>query len=82
MDKEVRKYLRFLEKNGLTVKRSRSSHWKIYDEGEALVGTVPNSPSDHRWLLNNRKEIEGRLTLNANSHTMGKQSIKANRKGN
>jgi predicted RNA binding protein YcfA (HicA-like mRNA interferase family) len=82
MNKEVRKYLRLLEKNGFTVKRSRSSHWKIYDGGKTLVGTVPNSPSDHRWLLNNRKEIEGRLTLNANTLTMGKQSTKANRKGN
>lgn len=66
MDKEVKKYLRWLQQNNFDVKRTRSSHWKVYYGGR-LVGVLPSTPSDHRSVTNTKKRLEKAMTVDKQS---------------
>lgn len=60
MHKDVKQYLRNLQRNGFVVKRTRSSHWKVY-YNTTYIATVPSTPSDHRSLENTKKRVEKAL---------------------
>lgn len=51
MNKDVRKFIRWLKSNGLVVEQGRNAHYKIYDNSQ-LICTISASPSDVRWLKN------------------------------
>ncbi|MCH9837315.1 hypothetical protein K0U83_16755 [bacterium] len=56
MNKDVRKMVKALKREGLTVKPSRSQHLNIY-QGDRRVATMPVSPSDYRWSKNLMADI-------------------------
>lgn len=56
MNKEVRKMVKALKREGLTVKPSRNQHLNVY-QGDKRVATMPVSPSDHRWARNLMSDI-------------------------
>lgn len=55
MHKDVRKLVRELRREGYTVIES-GHHLPVLLDGRR-VGTLPCSPSDHRSLLNTRRDI-------------------------
>lgn len=50
---EVRRLIKEIEAAGGVVTRGKSGHYKVYLDGH-LVGTLPQTPSDRRGLLNAR----------------------------
>jgi hypothetical protein len=47
---------RQLEDQGCEIRVSGGNHYKIYFNGK-FVATMPNSPGDHRGLLNQRSQL-------------------------
>lgn len=51
-----RKLMNLLARNGYTVVRAASGHWKIFD-GDRLVSSTGGTPSDHRSRKNFIKDL-------------------------
>lgn len=52
MNKDVKAFVRRLERAGLTVERSGGGHYRVRDGRGATVVFVPFSPSTNRWREN------------------------------
>lgn len=57
MNKDIKQLIVKLEKQGLELRRSGTTHWKVYRDGRLLT-TLPSTPSDRRSLLNKRAELK------------------------
>jgi hypothetical protein len=62
MNKQVKEMCRRLEASGLVVKQTKN-HLGIYDELGIRIGTLPLSPSDHRWLPNWLSQLRHRTGI-------------------
>ena len=60
MNKEVKKFVRQLERAGLTVERSGGGHYRVRDAGGATIAFVPFSPSTNRWRENTIAQLRHR----------------------
>jgi predicted RNA binding protein YcfA (HicA-like mRNA interferase family) len=60
MNKEVKAFIRALERAGLTVERSGGGHYRVRTPDGATVGIVPFSPSTNRWRENTLSQLRRR----------------------
>lgn len=51
MDKDIRKLIRNLERQGFEVRYSAKGHPRVYLDGQFLTG-LPGTPSDRRGVRN------------------------------
>jgi predicted RNA binding protein YcfA (HicA-like mRNA interferase family) len=60
VNKEVKAFIRALERAGLTVERSGGGHYRVRTREGATVGVVPFSPSTNRWRENTLSQLRRR----------------------
>ncbi|HEU0337030.1 MAG TPA: hypothetical protein VFR43_10775 [Gaiellaceae bacterium] len=60
MNKDVKAFVRRLERAGLRVERSGSGHYRVRTSEGATVAFVPFSPSTNRWRANTLAQLRQR----------------------
>lgn len=60
MNKDVKAFVRELERAGLTVERSGGGHWRVRSREGKTVAFVPFSPSTNRWRDNTIAQLRSR----------------------
>ena len=60
MNKDVKAFVRELERAGLTVERSGGGHWRVRSPEGKTVAFVPFSPSTNRWRENTVAQLRKR----------------------
>ena len=56
--KDVSDIIAWLQKQGFRI-TEKGKHYRVARDGFDQTGTVPKSPSDHRWYQNTRAQLEG-----------------------
>lgn len=60
MNKDVKAFVRELERAGLTVERSGGGHWRVRSADGKTLAFVPFSPSTNRWRDNTIAQLRNR----------------------
>ena len=60
MNKDVKAFVRRLERAGLVVERSGGGHYRVSTREGATVAFVPFSPSTNRWRENTIAQLRQR----------------------
>ena len=60
MNKDVKAFVRTLERSGLTVERSGGGHYRVRTSDGATVAFLPFSPSTNRWKENTLTQLRRR----------------------
>lgn len=72
-DKDVKKLLRTLEREGATIAMANSGHWKITNPENGRSVQIPASPGNARWIRNASTRLRriGLLSRTARSGLRG-----------
>jgi hypothetical protein len=60
VNKDVKAFVRGLERAGLIVERSGGGHYRVRNREGATVAFVPFSPSTNRWRANTLAQLRQR----------------------
>ncbi len=60
MNKDVKAFVRQLERAGLSVERSGGGHYRVRTADGATIAFVPFSPSTNRWRENTIAQLRQR----------------------
>ena len=60
MNKDVKAFVRRLERAGLTVERSGGGHYRVRTPDGGTVAFIPFSPSTNRWRENTIAQLRQR----------------------
>ena len=60
VNKDVKAFVRSLERAGLTVERSGGGHYRVRTAEGATVAFIPFSPSTNRWKENTLTQLRRR----------------------
>lgn len=72
-DKDVKKLLRDLQREGATVTMANSGHWRVTNPSTGRSVQIPASPGNARWLRNAATRLRriGLLSRTARSRNLG-----------
>ena len=60
VNKDVKAFVRELERAGLVVERSGGGHWRVRSAEGATLAFLPFSPSTNRWRENTIAQLRAR----------------------